>query len=173
MEQAREQELEHEREREYRPVDEMLRNRADLILKSRDIVTLDREISSLQALLSSLEDQLEYDMSTERFSACEDIQKHIESVRSDLARIRAEREDVWLSVSLQRLRIQLKSAKHIRESMLEIERLQHQKSVSFSNTYKYIQIALREARASGNRQKIGEMETRLAKLARFGDGSQE
>ena len=160
MERAREQ----EREREYRPVDEMLRSRADLILKSRDIVTLDREIASLQALLRSLEDQLEYDMSTERFSACEDIQKHIESVRSDLSRIRAEREDVWLSVSLQRLRIQLKSAKHIRESMLEIERLQHQKSVSFSNTYKYIQIALREARASGNRQKIAEMENRLAKL---------
>ena len=164
MEQAREQELEHEREREYRPVDEMLRNRADLILKSRDIVTLDREIASLQALLRSLEDQLEYDMSTERFSACEDIQKHIESVRSDLSRIRAEREDAWLSVSLQRLRIQLKSAKNIRERVLEIEKLQHQKAVSFSNTYKYIQIALREARASGNRQKIAEMENRLAKL---------
>ena len=154
----------HERELEYVPVDEMLSSRAELILKSRSVASLDRKIASLEALLSSLEKQLEYNVNADRFAACEDIQKHIESVKSDLTRIRTERADVWLSVSLQRLRIQLKSAEHIRESMLEIEQLQHQKSISFSNTSRYIQIGLREAHSSGNRLKVAELENRLTKL---------
>ena len=193
----RKMELQHEHE-VYKPVDELLGSRAELILRSRSIASLDREISSLEKVLRNLETEFAYAMDNEKFSACHDvrgkrlgkillsfslslslslahthththtfkyqIRKHIDSVKADLDRVRAERDDAWLSLSLHRLRIQLKSAENIHEHMLEIEKLQHQKSVSYSNTSNHIQIALREARASGNRLKVAELETRLMKL---------